>query len=144
MNGRGGARTPAVAGLLAAGAAVLLIGFLVGPPGSSDVSSLPPLRILEPAAGELVRNPVTLTFTTPAHLRLARSGWTAGDLHLHLMLDDRELMPAAADIIAADTTFSWRLPPLPPGTYRVYLTWAGRHHGNLRGATDTVTLRVGR
>jgi hypothetical protein len=141
---RGAARTSAIAGFLAAGAAVLLIGFLAGPPGSSDPSRLPPLRILDPATGDLVHNPVTVRFSTPAGLRLTPSGWTAADLHLHLMIDDRELMPAAADIAAADTTFSWRLPLLPPGTYRVYLTWAGRHHGNLRGDTDTVMLRVGR
>jgi signal transduction histidine kinase len=24
----------------------------------------------------------------------------------------------------------------------LYLTWAGRHHGNLRGVTDTVTVHV--
>jgi hypothetical protein len=144
VTARGGARIPAIAGFLVAGAAVLLIGFLFGERGPSERAPLPPLRILEPASGDVVRHPVTLRFTTPAELRLTRSGWTAGELHLHLMVDDRELMPAAADITAAETSFSWRLPPLTPGTHRIYLTWAGRHHGNLAGESDTITLRISR
>jgi hypothetical protein len=131
-------------GFLLAGAAVLLIGFLAGQRDSSDTARLPPLHILAPASGDVVTNPVTVRFATPADLRLVSSGWTAGDLHLHLMLDDRELMPAAADIVAADTAFSWRLPPVPPGAHRLYLTWAGRHHGNLMGQSDTITLHVSR
>lgn len=143
MSG-GAARTPAIAGFLAAGAAVLLIGFLVGDRATTSRTGVPPLRILAPAAGDVVRNPVTLRFSTPAELRLSPAGWNAGDLHLHLMIDGRELMPAASDITPADTGFAWRLPPLPPGSHRLYLSWAGRHHGNLGGNTDTIDVRVAR
>jgi hypothetical protein len=139
----GAARTPAIAGFLIAGTAVLLIGFLVGERDSPD-NAPPSLQILQPRAGDVVHNPVTVRFRTPADLRLSRGGWAARDLHLHLLLDGRELMPAAADIVAADTTFAWTLPPLPPGSHRVYLTWAGRHHGNLATNTDTITFHVAR
>jgi hypothetical protein len=138
------ARTPAIIGFLIAGAVILVLGFLASLRQAAEpvTAAAPPLYIVAPIHGDTVANPVTIRFHTPADLQLGRAGWTAGDLHLHVMADDREIMPAAADISATGTQFDWRLPPLEPGTRRLYLTWAGRDHRNLIGIADTVYLHV--
>lgn len=136
-------RTPAILGFLIVGGAILGASFLVSTRADDAFDDVPPLTILAPEPGDTTPNPVTVVFRTTDALRLDPAlGWIAGDLHLHAMAGDREIMPAAADIAADDSTFTWRLPPLQPGTHRVYLTWAGRHHGNLRGDADTVVVHV--
>ncbi|MBR9988725.1 MAG: hypothetical protein KFH98_03160 [Gemmatimonadetes bacterium] len=137
-------RTPAIIGFLIAGAVILGASFFVSTLGG-DVAydDVPPVVILDPASGDSVSNPVTITFSTPGELRLDPAmGWSAGELHLHVMAGDQELMPAAADIAPLDSVWTWRLPTLGSGPQRLYLTWAGRHHGNLRGQTDTVLIHV--
>jgi hypothetical protein len=134
-------RTPAIIGFLFAGALILAAGFLASRGTRSEPGAVPPLRIVAPAA-DTVANPVVLEFSTPAPLTLTAAGWTARDMHLHLMLDGVEIMPAAADITATDSTFLWRLPPLEPGRHTLFLTWAGRHHGNLPGLSDTLSVHV--
>lgn len=138
------ARTPAIIGFLVAGAAILGIGFLANLRQGADPvgAAVPPLYIAAPAHGDTVSNPVSIRFRTPADLQLGRSGWAAGDLHLHAMADDREIMPAAADITATGPDFVWRLPALPPGTRRLHLTWAGRDHRNVAGVADTVHVHI--
>ena len=135
-------RTPAIIGFLIAGALILAVGFIAGMRDGSPADGLPALAVISPADGDSLSNPITLEFTTPAPLRLGTAGWMAGDMHLHLMAGDTELMPAASDITAGETSFTWQLPRLPAGTHRVYLTWAGRHHGNLAGTTDTLRLHI--
>lgn len=137
-------RTPAIVGFLIAGAAILGASFLASTRDRSDVDDVPPITMIAPAPGDTVAGPLTLEFRTPAALELhGGMGWMAGDLHLHAMVNDSEYMPAAADVAAAgDSTWTWRLSALEPGDYRIYLTWAGRHHGNLRGVTDTVRIHV--
>lgn len=138
------ARTPAIIGFLIAGAVILGLGFLASLRQAAEpiTTVAPPLYIVAPGHGDTVANPVTIRFRTSADLQLGRAGWTAGDLHLHAMADDREIMPAAADITLAGPQFTWRLPPLEPGTRRLYLTWAGRDHRNLVGIADTVHLHI--
>lgn len=138
-------RTPAIVGFLIGGAVILALGF-IGTAFDDDAGTdaVPELRVLGPASGDTVDNPVVLRFTTPADLRLERTGWGAGDLHLHAMADHREIMPGPHDITVEDGAFAWRLPELQPGAHRVYLTWAGRNHVNLRGRTDTVSVYVRR
>jgi hypothetical protein len=137
-------RTPAIIGFLIAGAVILGLGFLAGlrGGGGDGDSAVPPLHILAPAHGDTVTNPVILRFYTPAALRIERFGWGAGDLHVHVMADAREIMPAAADIESDGDAFVWRLPPLDAGPRRLYLTWAARDHRNLVGIADTVLLHV--
>lgn len=138
-------RTPAIIGFLIAGAIILALGFLAGQGGGADdLDGVPELSIRSPQPGDTLTNPVTVEFVTPAPLELGPAGWVARDMHLHIMVDDVELMPAAADIQPAGAGFVWTLPQLEPGTHRLYLTWAGRHHGNLRGQTDTVQLHITR
>lgn len=137
-------RTPAIIGFLIAGAAILGASFLVSTlDRDRDGDNVPPISIVAPASGDSIADPPAILFATPAPLELHPGmGWMARDLHLHAMVDGREYMPAAADIAARDSLWTWTLPPLGPGTHTLYLTWAGRHHGNLRGVTDTVTVHV--
>lgn len=139
-------RTPAIIGFLVAGAVILGASFFVTSIGSIDGASyddVPPVSITAPASGDTVANPVTLVFETPGELVFDPAmGWVASDLHLHAMVGSLELMPAAADIAATGSAWTWRLPQMDAGTHRVYLTWAGRHHGNLRGETDTIVINV--
>jgi hypothetical protein len=136
-------RTPAIIGFLIAGAVILGASFFVSTLPDTSWDGVPPLTISSPASGDSVTNPVTVTFRTTDALELDPGlGWTAGDLHLHAMAGSREIMPAATDITAADSVFMWRLPDLDTGTHGLYLTWAGRHHGNLRGTTDTLVIHV--
>jgi hypothetical protein len=138
-------RTVAIVGFLAAGALILGLGFCLGGDGTTGPShEIAPLHIHTPADGDTLANPVTLVFSTPAPLELDPSmGWTAHDMHLHAMADSVEIMPAAADIAPrGDSVFHWRLPALPAGPHRIHLTWAGRHHGNLRGTADTIRVHI--
>jgi hypothetical protein len=137
-------RSVAIIGFLTAGAVILGLGFCLGGEGDGRGTTVAPLRIVDPADGDSLRNPIVLTFRTPATLRLDPSmGWMAHDLHLHAMADTIEIMPAASDITALnDSTWRWRLPPLTSGSRRIHLTWAGRHHGNLRGEADTIRVHV--
>ena len=137
-------RSVAIVGFLLAGAVILGLGFCLGGNGSGSAGAIAPLRILDPADGDTLTNPVNLIFRTTAQLRLDPSmGWTADDMHLHAMADSVEIMPAARDIaLQDDSLYTWRLPVLPAGTHRIYLTWAGRHHGNLRGTADTIRVHI--
>lgn len=143
MTEASSSRTPAIIGFLIAGAVILAAGFFVSRFGGGSHDDVPALTIISPASGDSVANPVTVTFRTTDALRLDPAmGWTAGDLHLHAMAGGREIMPGAADIVVTDAAYTWQLPALDAGTQRLYLTWAGRHHGNLRGQTDTVVVHV--
>ncbi|HEX6134373.1 MAG TPA: hypothetical protein VFZ24_10420 [Longimicrobiales bacterium] len=136
-------RAPAVIGFLAAGAVLLGASFLAGRAGDTESRGVPALELVRPTSDDTLVNPLVLEFRTPASLRLdADAGWSAGDLHLHAIVDGREIMPAAADITPRGASFLWRLPRLEPGTRRIHLTWAGRHHGNLRGPADTIVVHV--
>jgi hypothetical protein len=136
-------RTPVIIGFLIAGAALIGASFLVGTLADDPPNALPPLHIAAPASGDTLRDPVTIEFRTPAALALDPAmGWTAGELHLHAMVGGREIMPAAADITARGGLWTWRLPALGSGSHRLYLTWAGRHHGNLAGPTDTLVIHI--
>ncbi|HEX6309734.1 MAG TPA: hypothetical protein VFZ69_16275 [Longimicrobiales bacterium] len=135
-------RAPAIIGFLIAGA-LLVAASMLADSRDDTAGDVPALEIVRPATGDSVANPVSLEFRTPAPLHLDDAmGWAADDLHLHAMVGDREVMPAAADIQPRGDGFLWRLPMLEPGTHRIHLTWAGRHHGNLRGPADTITVHV--
>ena len=103
----------------------------------------PALMLLSPSTGDTVASPVRLRFTAGDRLRLGPMGWASDDLHLHVYVDGREIMPAAADIAAADDgTFGWHL-PLEPGVRRVRLQWAGMDHGAVTaGRSREITVLV--
>jgi hypothetical protein len=135
-------RTPAIVGFLIAGALVLGIGFYVGGRERTMGDGVPELTIDWPRSGDTVSNPVAIRFRTEAPLALTERGWTAHDMHLHILAGTLEIMPGATDITREGTVFVWRLSSLPPGDHTIVLTWAGRNHGNLRGVTDTLHLHI--
>lgn len=138
-------RTAAIVGFLLAGGIILALGFLRGGPDDEPTGAPPALHILSPADGDSVPAPLQLTFMTDAPLHLdPMMGWVADEMHLHAMVSGTEVMPAAADIRPAGDArqWVWHLPAVTPGEHTIFLTWAGRHHGNLAGATDTVRIRV--
>jgi hypothetical protein len=138
-------RTPAIIGFLVAGAVILGASFFVSALDRDSYDNVPPISIASPASGDTVTNPLTLVFRTTDELAFDPAmGWMAGDLHLHTIVGSTELMAAAADIVVTDSAYTWRLPPLDTGAHRLYLTWAGRHHGNLRSETDTIVVHVTR
>jgi len=138
-------RTPAIIGFLVAGAVILAASFFVSTLDGESYDAVPPISIAAPSSGDTVTNPVTLVFRTPGELAFDPAmGWMAKDLHLHTMVGSLELMPAGADIVPTDAAYTWHLPTLDAGTHRIYLTWAGRNHGNLRGETDTITVHIAR
>lgn len=128
--------------LLAVALAAALLHSASGRSASGAPAQIPALRVLAPAGGDTVRNPVELRFRTDAPLRAGAAGWTADGLHLHLLIDGREVMPAAADIRRNDRDYAWRLPALAAGPQRLWLTWAGADHRNLDAPTDTLHLHV--
>lgn len=142
--GPGHARLPAAAGFVAAGLVILAIGFIAGLLRRGAPDDVAPIRILAPASGDSVSAPLLLRFRTPAPLHLdPRQGWMAGDLHLHLVIDGQDVMPAAGDIAAVPGgAWTWQVRGLDAGTRRIFLTWAGRDHRAAAGDTDTIYIHV--
>jgi hypothetical protein len=137
--------TGRIAGLVAVGLFVLLLGFWVAsreaavpPPGPE------PLVLLEPAEGDVVASPIVLRFRTAAPLDIGRTGWGAGPYHVHAEVDGREIMPAAADIEPLeDGAYAWTLHRVEPGERAVRLTWSDPAHRVLeQGASRVVRIVV--
>lgn len=113
----------------------------VAEPGGSKGDARP-LTVLRPADGATVPDSVELIFQTDAPLRNSPMGWMAGSLHLHAVIDGREIMPAAADIREIGTgRYRWTLPPLGEGDHVLRLYWAGLDHRAVpEGASNAVRL----
>lgn len=131
-HGRASVRSTVIA-FVVLGITVLSLGFWVaGLDRTSDPFSLqaaPPVTIIEPADGDAVGSSITLVFETPARLQLYPSGWAAGRLHLHAIVDGIEIMPAAVDIEAVGRNrFTWKLPAQRPGPRTIRLEWATPDH----------------
>jgi hypothetical protein len=108
-----------------------------------DDAGVPDVAIDHPLHGDSVTNPVRIVFRSAAALEAGPGGWGAGDLHIHALVNGREVMPAAADITAAGAgRWEWRLPPLQPGEQRVALQWADRLHRPAAPPADSVTFTV--
>lgn len=129
--------------MVAAGVVIGTVQTLRPVAGAAPGSDAPPVVLLSPTTGDTVASPIRLRFTAGDRLGLGPMGWASDDLHLHAYVDGREIMPAAADIAAADDgTFSWTL-PLEPGVRRIQLQWAGMDHGAVTsGRSSEVTVLV--
>lgn len=105
---------------------------------------VPALTLIEPAASATVSQPVTLLFDAGGRLMPGPSGWTSGARHVHVRVDDAELMPGAGDIQPVQgTRYRWVLPRLPTGEHRLQLFWSDEAHRPLPdGSSAPVTVRV--
>ena len=103
-----------------------------------------PINIIQPLDQQVVDSPLVLRFSTSEPLKLHPTGWGTDRLHLHARVGGIELMPAAAEITAADSVFSWVLPAVPRGTHTIQVGWADLHHRELaagRAPAFSVTVR---
>jgi hypothetical protein len=105
---------------------------------------VPQLRILSPDAGAALAQPALLEFDAGVPLRLGPTGWTAGDLHLHLYAGDTEVMPTSGDLQRIEgTRYVWRLPRLPAGERTLRLQWAGTDHRSMeQGASEALPVQL--
>ena len=103
-----------------------------------------PINIIQPLDQQVVDSPLVLRFKTSEPLKLHPTGWGTDRLHLHARVGSIEFMPAAAEITATDSGFSWVLAGVPRGRHTINVGWADLHHRELsagRAAPFTVTVR---
>lgn len=123
-----------------------LLVLIFGGPGDGDAAedaTLPELRILSPTDGSEVSGPLTVDFTSAAELSPRPGGWGTGDLHVHLMLGEREFMASGATVSRLPSgVYRWTLGVLPEGEHSVTLFWSGADHRPLaEGGTDPIRVR---
>jgi hypothetical protein len=115
-------------------AAIALLA-LVRPaePVDPDSIEVPQLTLVEPSDGAEISGPLTLVFEPGTSIRPGPAGWESGPLHLHVFLNDQDLMPARNDIRPLeDGRYVWDLPRLQPGEYEIQVVWALDTHGGVR------------
>jgi hypothetical protein len=126
-------------------AAVFLVRSLL-PAGADDgPDRVPSLTILAPAPGAMLDHPAELRFDAGATLRPGATGWSAGALHVHLLIGTTEVMPAAGDLThLGGTRYLWRLPRVGAGESTLRLTWSDANHREIEaGASVPVPVRFG-
>lgn len=138
---------PTVILLLVVGGLLLAIGLWTGDNDhATPATPAQPaqITIVEPADSAQVAAPLEITFTTTAPLRLMPSGWQAGPLHLHAVIDGAEVMPGALDIRAqGEGRFRWRIKAVAAGAHVVRLVWARADHRAIpEGASQEVAVVV--
>lgn len=102
----------------------------------------PILRILAPTTAA-VDSPLVVHFTSSRPLELSANGWISGDWHLHARINDVEYMPAAAEIIRADSAYVWTIPAVGRGPLTLKLGWADRRHRETSaGSSDVVRTEI--
>jgi hypothetical protein len=137
--------TGRIVAFVVAGLFVLLLGFWVASRQPADARPGPPeLHILEPGESDVVGRPVLLRFRTTAPLEIGRGGWGAGPFHVHVHVDDREIMPGADDIVPlGNAEYRWTLSHIEPGTRTLRLTWSDAAHRVLtEGASAPLRITV--
>jgi hypothetical protein len=134
----------AVIAFMLGGVLILALGFWLGtrprPPAA------PQLTLVEPAPGALVDQPVQLVFDVDrARIRIGPGGWGYGTMHLHVMIDDFEVMPGPDDIeyVGSPSRYRWTLPATRPGERTLRLIWSDLQHQPVaEGASDAVRVRI--
>jgi hypothetical protein len=124
---------------------IALAGFFMLAGGEEEgAAPVPTLVILQPPAGAVQSQPVSLSFDAGAPLEMGPSGWGAGGRHLHVRFGGSELMPGAGDILPdGGTRYRWTLPRVPPGPGSIQLFWSDAAHRPLRaGASGAVPVEL--
>lgn len=104
--------------------------------------STPTVFIISPTSAP-VDSPMTIRFTSTQPLELTKNGWVAGRWHLHARINNVEYMPAAHEVVASDSTYTWTLPPVRRGPITLRLGWANQHHREVAaGSSDVVRTTV--
>ena len=122
--------------------AVLLLGIsMLAQRRRSQLSAVPELTIIAPAADASTDSPLVVHFSSDRRLVLGNSGWGVPGLHLHAWVNDVQYMPAASDIsVDSGTIYSWTLPGARRGAVAVRLGWADSTHKALsNGSSQTIS-----
>lgn len=133
-------RSDVVFGAVGAAALLLALYYLLvyafgGGPVDGEVQGAPvPLvNITAPARGSVVDQPVVLEFETDAPLVRDATGWSAGRMHLHVLIGATEVMAAPADVQPlGGGRFRWSLPRVEPGEHPVRVLWSDENHQPIR------------
>ena len=134
---------PVVFAVVLTGAFLVAIGYAASQRRKAEANTAPQVRVLSPAAGDIVAAPITVRFTSSRPLEPAEGGWGDGRYHIHALINGREYMPAAADIEAGpDGTYTWRIAASVKGAATLTLVWADRGHRRLPGSPPPIPLEV--
>lgn len=111
--------------------------------GAAVSPDIPALNVIAPTENAAVDSPLVVRFSSSRPITLQPSGWGAGHFHLHARIDQAEHMPAAADIVRADSVYEWTLPAVRRGSFSVQLGWADMQHRELAtGKTPPIWATV--
>jgi methionine-rich copper-binding protein CopC len=114
-------------------------------PSQSKPAPLPPLRIVSPANGATVSNPVRVVIETPADLSMMTMGADHGSgpsRHLHIDVDKRMNMPTMKHLTKiGDRRYAFNAGRVPAGARVIRVYWSDAHHKPL-GDVQTVRVTV--
>ena len=112
--------------------------------GARAAAAIPALRILSPAAGAELAQPLAVELDAGTALVAGPTGWTADGRHLHLFAGRTEVMATATELQpAGGTRYRWALPRLPAGQTTLRLAWSDERHRTLpEGASATIPVRL--
>ncbi|AUW60613.1 hypothetical protein C1T17_20615 (plasmid) [Sphingobium sp. SCG-1] len=111
------------------------------PVASTDT---PPLKIVGPIDGATIGQRVAVVFEGPAQLSKYTMDNPEAAAHLHIALDDTELMPMGEQLIslgAKQYVFIFDL-PTKPGRHTISLYWADRLHKKIENGVQTISVEV--
>ena len=98
----------------------------------------PTIRLVQPGA-QPADSPLAIRFISSRPLELTTNGWVSGPWHLHARINGTEFMPAAAEITATDSVYTWTLPAVRRGPIALKLGWADQRHREVStGSSDVV------
>jgi methionine-rich copper-binding protein CopC len=114
-------------------------------PSHSRPAPLPPLRIVSPANGATVSNPVKIVVETPADLSMMTMGADHGSgpsRHLHIDIDKRMNMPTMKHLTKVGARrYEFNAGTVAAGARAIRVYWSDQHHKPL-GAVHTVNVTV--
>lgn len=104
----------------------------------------PALKIIAPVDGATIGQRVAVVFEGPAQLLKYTMDNPEAPAHLHIALDDTELMPIGEQLISLGETqyvFTFDL-PAKPGKHKIYLYWADRNHKKIEESVQAIAVTV--
>lgn len=108
-------------------------------------SDIPLLKFVAPSEGATIGQRVAIVFEGPEQLSKFTMDNPQATLHLHIALDDLELMPMGDQLIGLGKgryVFIFDL-PAEPGKHSLSLYWADQQHKKIEDSVQSVTVTVG-
>jgi len=129
---------PIAIGIILLGLTLVILGRVAASRRNAQREATPAIHLIAPAADTVTSAPLVLVFEPNTELRLQPTGWGAGRNHLHVKLNDTEIMPGARDIEdLGNGRYRWTV-QTSPGTYRLQMIWSGPDHRPLpEGRSET-------